>query len=157
MIFRLAKRALPVAIAAAALAGPASAATMSRAEASLLREMNSARAAYHLTPLRADGTLRRAARSHSADMLRRSYFAHGDFGSRMQRFHVAGSFAGENLAWGTGARAGAKVIVAEWLASPEHRKNLLRPGFRRVGLATLVGSFSGYAGASVVTADFAGT
>jgi uncharacterized protein YkwD len=156
MIFRLAKRSLPVAIAVAALAGPASAATMSPAEKSLLREMNHARTARHLAPLRADTTLRRAARSHSVDMLHRSYFAHGDFASRMHRFHIAGSFAGENLAWGVGARAAARTIVAEWLASPEHRKNLLRPGFSRVGLATLVGSFSGYAGATVVTADFAG-
>jgi uncharacterized protein YkwD len=156
MVFRRATRALPVALAFAVLAGPAAAATGSTAEASLLREMNKARAAYHLVPLRADTTLRNAARNHSTDMLRRGYFAHGDFAQRMQRFHVAGSFAGENLAWGVGARASAQTIVAEWLASPEHRKNLLRPGFRRIGLASLVGSFSGYAGATVVTADFAG-
>jgi uncharacterized protein YkwD len=90
-------------------------------------------------------------------MIRHSYFAHGDFGTRMRRFHVAGTFSGENLAWGVGTRAAARTIVAEWLASPEHRANLLRPGFRRVGVASLVGSFSGYAGAAVVTADFAGT
>jgi uncharacterized protein YkwD len=157
MVFRIATSALPVALAVAALAAPASAATRSTAEASLLREMNSARAAYHLAPLRADATLRRAARSHSADMLRRGYFAHGDFAQRMRRFRVAGTFSGENLAWGVGTRAAARTIVAEWLASPEHRANLLRPGFRRVGLASLVGSFSGYAGAVVVTADFAGS
>lgn len=146
-----------MAVAVAALAGPASAATFSsQAARSLLREMNTARSAQHLAPLRADATLQRAARSHSADMLRRRYFAHGDFALRMRRFHVAGSFAGENLAWGVGTRADAKTIVAEWLASPEHRANLLRPGFRRVGLATLVGPFSGYNGATVVTADFAG-
>jgi uncharacterized protein YkwD len=118
--------------------------------------MNAARTAHHLAPLRADATLQRAALSHSADMLRRRYFAHGDFSLRMRRFHVAGSLAGENLAWGVGARAAARTIVAEWLASPGHRENLLRPGFRRVGLATLVGPFSGYRGATVVTADFAG-
>jgi uncharacterized protein YkwD len=158
MLSRLATTALVVAIAVAALAGSASAATFSsRASASLLREMNNVRAARHLAPLRADATLQRAARSHSADMLRRKYFAHGDFALRMRRFHVAGSFSGENLAWGVGTRAAARTIVAEWLASPEHRANLLRPGFRRVGLATLVGSFSGYRGAVVVTADFAGT
>jgi uncharacterized protein YkwD len=152
-MLRIATTALTVAITAAVLAGSASAATSSSA---LLQEMNNARTARHLAPLRADTTLQRAARSHSADMLRRKYFAHGDFALRMRRFHVAGSFAGENLAWGVGARAAARTIVAEWLASPEHRANLLRPGFRRVGLATLVGSFSGHAGATVVTADFAG-
>ena len=157
MLFWIAKRVLPVAIAAAAVAGPAAGATFSpQAAASLLREMNTVRTAQHLAPLRADATLQRAARSHSADMLRRKYFAHGDFALRMRRFHVAGSFAGENLAWGVGERAAAKTIVADWLASPEHRANLLRPGFRRVGLAPLVGSFAGHAGATVVTADFAG-
>lgn len=156
MVFGLATRGLPVAIAVAALAGPASAASLSRSDASLLKEMNHARAAHHLAPLRADATLQRAARSHSVDMVRRAYFAHGDFALRMRRFDVAGSFAAENLAWGVGTRAAARTIVAEWLASPEHRANLLRPGFRRVGLGTLVGSFSGHAGATVVTADFAG-
>jgi uncharacterized protein YkwD len=157
VLFRIARIVLPAAAAVTALAGPASAATFSsRAADSLLREMNAARTAQHLAPLRADAKLQRAARSHSADMLRRRYFAHGDFALRMRRFHVAGSFSGENLAWGVGARAAAKAIVAEWLASPGHRENLLRPGFHRVGLAALVGTFSGYRGATVVTADFAG-
>jgi uncharacterized protein YkwD len=157
VLSRIATTAL-VAVAAAALAGSASSATFSsRAAASLLQEMNKARTAHQLAPLRADAALQRAARSHSADMVRRSYFAHGDFSLRMRRFHIAGSFSGENLAWGVGARAAARTIVAEWLASPGHRANLLRPGFRRVGLATLVGSFSGFRGATVVTADFAGT
>ncbi len=118
--------------------------------------MNAARTARHLAPLRADAALQRAARSHSADMLRRRYFAHGDFSLRMRRFHVAGSFSGENLAWAVGVRSVAKTIVAQWLASPGHRENLLRPAFSRVGLASVVGNFSGYRGATVVTADFAG-
>jgi uncharacterized protein YkwD len=46
--------------------------------------------------------------------------------------------------------------VAAWLASPEHRANLLRPSFRRVGLGDLAGTFQGYPGAQVVTADFVG-
>ena len=157
MLSRIATLLLPVAVAVTAFAGPASGATSSsRTANALLREMNAARTARHLAPLRTDATLQRAARSHSTDMLRRAYFSHGDFALRMRRFHVAGSFSGENLAWGVGARAAAKAIVAEWLASPGHRENLLRPGFRRVGLATVTGSFSGYAGATVVTADFAG-
>jgi uncharacterized protein YkwD len=41
-----------------------------------------------------------------------------------------------------------------WLASPGHRANLLRPGFRRLGLGIATGSFPGQAGATVVTADF---
>jgi uncharacterized protein YkwD len=141
---------------ALALAGPATAARTSPAQASLLNAMNRTRVAHHLAPLRFDATLTRAAAAHTADMLRRQYFAHGDFSLRMRRFHVAGRLAGENLAWGIGARAQAGTIVAEWLASSEHRANLLSPTFRRVGIATRIGTFAGYSGAAVVTADFAG-
>jgi uncharacterized protein YkwD len=41
-----------------------------------------------------------------------------------------------------------------WLTSPEHRANLLRRGFHRVGLGIAQGSFQGAAGATIVTADF---
>jgi len=118
--------------------------------------MNAARAAHGLRPLHLDGTLRTAARSHSVSMLRGNYFAHGDFPARMAAFHVHGPTAGENLAWGTGPYSTAHAIVQEWLASPEHRANLLRPGFARIGIGIVHGTFQGAPGAAVVTADFAG-
>jgi uncharacterized protein YkwD len=141
---------------ALALTGTASAAALTRPESSLLQELNRVRRTHGLVALRGDARLQRAARAHSAEMLRSGSFSHGDFALRMRRFGVRGSFAGENLAWGVGARAAAPTIVAEWLASPGHRANLLRPGFRRIGLGRLVGTFAGYSGAAVVTADFAG-
>jgi uncharacterized protein YkwD len=134
----------------------ASAASMSQAESSLLRAVNQTRAQYGLRPLRADGTLERAARAHSADMLRHHYFAHGAFMQRLRAFGARGPFVGENLAWGAGSYAAAATIVKEWLASPEHRANLLRPGFQRIGIGALRGSFQGYGGALVITADFGG-
>ena len=42
------------------------------------------------------------------------------------------------------------------MKSPPHRRNLLRPGFRRVGVGAMMATFSGASGARVVTADFAG-
>jgi uncharacterized protein YkwD len=74
----------------------------------------------------------------------------------MLQFDVSFNTAGENLAWGTGSLGGAHAIVAAWLASPEHRANLLRPSFRRVGVGDVAGTFQGHSGAHVVTADFAG-
>ena len=140
-----------------ALVGTATAtAAPTRSESALLREMNRVRAQHGLGLLRPDTHLERAARSHSREMLASNVFAHGPFGSRMAQFAVTGRLAGENLAWGTGTRGTARGIVAAWLASPEHRANLLRPSFARVGLADLVGSFQGSLGAHVVTADFAG-
>ena len=143
--------------AALALVLPASAlAGMSRSETSLLREMNRVRAEHHLGPLRFDTHLQRAARAHSREMLGNGVFEHGAFGSRMLQFDVTGRLAGENLAWGTGVRGTPQGIVVAWLNSPEHRANLLRPTFSRVGIANLVGTFQGHSSAHVVTADFAG-
>ena len=150
------RRILVLAAAALVLAPTASAAGLTRSEGSILREMNRVRAAHGLKALRFDPRLERAARFHSQEMLGTDTFEHGAFGTRMSTFSVRGSFAGENLAWGVGSRATARGIVAGWLASPLHRANLLRPGFRRVGVGALVGSFSGYDAATVVTADFAG-
>ncbi len=140
-----------------ALVLPATAlAGMSQTETSLLREMNRVRAQHHLAPLRFDAHLQRAARAHSQEMIGNGVFQHGAFGSRMLQFDVIGRLAGENLAWGTGFRGTPQGIVTAWLNSPEHRANLLRPSFTRVGIGNLVATFQGYSGAHVVTADFAG-
>jgi uncharacterized protein YkwD len=139
-----------------ALAPGAVAAPASSSEAGVLAAVNAARTAHGLGPLRLDLTLRSAARSHSADMLRRNYFAHGAFATRMAAFHVQGRQAGENLAWGSGPYGRAGAMIREWLASPEHRANLLSPVYSRIGIGLVRGSFQGTAGATVVTADFAG-
>jgi uncharacterized protein YkwD len=144
-------------IPATVLAGATQAtAGMSRNESTLLRTMNRVRAQHGLGQLRPDLHLERAARSHSREMIATNAFEHGAFGARMTHFDVHGRLAGENLAWGIGYRATPRAIVAAWLASPEHRANLLRPSFRRVGIGNLVGAFQGNPGATVVTADFAG-
>jgi uncharacterized protein YkwD len=146
-----------VAFAALVLILPATAAAApSKKETSILHEMNRVRTAHGLGPLRVDGHLERAARAHSGAMVSTNTFSHGAFGVRMRQFDVTGSIAGENLAWGTGSRGAARGIVAAWLASPEHRANLLRPSFVRVGVGDRPGSFLGHRGAHVVTADFAG-
>ena len=139
-------------------AGPTTAApTMSSGERAVLAEMNRVRAQHGLAGLRFDATLHRAARSHTRSMLASNVFTHGDFAARMKRFGARGPLLGENLAWGNGENARAAAIVRMWLNSAPHRANLLRPGFRRVGVGALVGTFSGAAGARIVTADFAGS
>jgi len=136
---------------------PASfAAHRSTTSVSLLQAVNAARRAYGLRPLRFDPSLTEAAQAHSSDMLRRDYFAHGNFPGRMAAFHVGGRTAGENLAWGSGPYSRAAEVVQEWLASPEHRANLLRRGFSRIGIGLARGTFLGTGGATIVTADFAG-
>jgi uncharacterized protein YkwD len=135
----------------------AGAATLAPHSASdLLAAMNRARLSHGLRPLRFDPRLQTAARAHSREMLRYDYFGHGAFGRRLSSFRVSGPFVGENLAWGKGFYRRAGVIVDEWLRSPEHRANLLRPGFHRVGVGSLTGRFGGQSNVLVVTADFAG-
>jgi uncharacterized protein YkwD len=141
---------LLLATAASASAG------LNSTETSLLRAINQTRAAHGLAAVRLDGTLERAARAHSVDMLAQSYFAHGAFAHRMQAFGARGPFLGENLAWGSGSNAAPGAVLNEWLASPEHRANLLHPGFRRIGIGAVAGSFQGESDAVVITADFAG-
>ena len=139
-----------------ALLSPASTSGQNSEELALLSEMNRVRAAHGAPPLRVDRRLERAARAHSSDMLRRGYFSHGAFARRLVGFGARGPAVGENLAWGVGSGSSAQAIVNAWLASPRHRANLLRRGFRRVGLGRLVGTFAGNGGAAVITADFEG-
>jgi uncharacterized protein YkwD len=141
-----------VALPAAASAAP----TLSSPETALLRQINSVRVSHGLQPLSFDPALTRAARAHTRAMAAAGVFRHGAFRTRMLAFRVAGPFLGENLAWGSGGYGTPQGIVRAWLASPAHRRNLLHPGFRRIGLGELHTSFRGAASANVVTADFAG-
>ena len=133
----------------------ASAATVQQAtnQTSLLQAVNAARIEHGLLPLRLDSGLDQAAEAHTLDMLANHYFGHGDFGSRMVALGLNGNL-GENLAWGTGRYARARSIVHMWLTSAEHRANVLRPEFRRIGFGVATGPFQGRHDAIVVTADF---
>ncbi len=117
--------------------------------------MNQARAAHGVQPLRTDGRLERAARSHSSKMLRVGVFFHGAFNARIRSVGIRAPHVGENLAWGVG-RPQARAIVRMWLASPLHRRNLLDGGYRLVGVGALHGRFEGRHGVVMITTDFAG-
>lgn len=130
---------------------------MTQSERTLLAAVNDVRGAHNLRPLQVDKTLVRAARDYSATLIRRDVFTHGSLGPRLSRYGVRGPTYGENLAWGKGGAATARGIVRGWMASPGHRANLLRPGWTRIGIGSRTGTFQGYGGATVVTADFAGS
>ena len=129
---------------------------LNQSERSLLSVVNEVRGNHGLRPLKIDPALARAARSYTATMIRSDVFTHGDMYGRLVQSGARGPMYGENLAWGTGAYATARRFVSGWMASPGLRANLLRPGWRRIGLGALKGNFLGYGGATVVTADFAG-
>jgi uncharacterized protein YkwD len=138
------------------LCGKAQSASLTQREASLLSVMNEVRGSYGLRPLKIDPRLERVSRAHSRRMLQVQSLFHGNFVQRIRRSGVRAPRIGENLAWATGPLASARTIVNMWLASPEHRANLLHGGYRTVGVGVRSGTFEGYAGAALVTTDFAG-
>jgi uncharacterized protein YkwD len=135
-----------------------SGAASSRAtQAQVLVLFNQQRAAHGLQPLTIDAKLTRAADSHSDDMLRRGYFAHdgpqGKWDVRIRRY-VRRTLIGEILSQGAGQYATPAGMVTAWMHSPEHRRIILTPGLRLVGLGVATGTYHGRDGVAMATADF---
>jgi uncharacterized protein YkwD len=122
-------------------------------ETALVLKINALRARYGRRRLAASGALVRVARAFGRQMLAGGYFDHRRFERRLAGL----SAAGENLAWFVGP-ASADRAVALWLASPPHRRNLLSPVWRRVGIGAVHGLASGgvygYGPVTVIVADF---
>jgi len=129
-----------------------------RMERAVVRAINRHRARAGLRRVRAARPLARAADFHSREMLAGNYFAHtslngGSFSTRIHRYTGARA-VGETLAWVTGCRHAAGMVVSMWMHSPPHRAILLSPAFDRVGVARRAGHMGGHR-ACVVTGDFA--
>ena len=124
---------------------------------SVLRLQNRQRRAHGLRPLRASGKLRRAAKRHARDMVRRHYFGHVSFGGRtvMHRVRRTGYgrrfSAGENIFYAVSSRPSPAKVVAAWMASPPHRHQMLNPGWREAGIGLKMRPpFGGRGGVTVV-------
>jgi uncharacterized protein YkwD len=123
----------------------------------LLRLHNAERRRHGLPALRTSRKLRRAARKHARDMVRRHYFGHVSFGGRNVVDRVAstrygrrtGFLAQENLFWWSRKRSAAAVLGA-WLGSPAHRANVLHGGVRQFGVGVVRRSPFGGGGVTVV-------
>jgi uncharacterized protein YkwD len=108
-------------------------------ETRLLAEVNAVRARYHLIPLRRSPDLDRVAIRHSVDMARRNYMSHhSPEGTnpvdRITRSGLSGfTLAAENLGK-TNRPDPNREIIDNWLASPDHRRNLLTPPFNTTGI-----------------------
>ena len=126
--------------------------------------INAERRTRGLRILRSSRRLSKAARRHSRDMARRHYFSHTSpggttFPERILRAgYLRGAndwFVGENLAWGTRARGTARGVLRVWMTSPSHRRVLLTPSFRDVGLGVEWGvPDRQLAGGATYTVDF---
>ena len=120
-----------------------------RLENSITCLINEQRTSFGLDPVQPNGTLRRAALSHSNEMVDESYFEHTSPSGLtfIQRIESAGYMrgarawiVGENLVWGSGALSSPGALVTAWMNSPPHRENLLKARFREIGVAAVSGT-----------------
>lgn len=94
--------------------------------------------------------LERSASAYSTQMVEDRFFAHqGPDGrgivdrirTRTDYLVRAASWSvGENLAWGSGRQATPREIMRAWMNSPGHKRNILTPGFRHVGIGVVLGA-----------------
>jgi len=159
--------------AAATLLAPAAGAAPRRAhvaltplESGVLVDINDFRRSHHLQPLRLSPSLSAAAREHTVQMAQDGYFAHESedgsaFWRRIQSFYPASPWSywsvGENLLWSSPDVTPARALQM-WLASPEHRANLMNPRWQEIGVAAVheaaaPGVYDGR-DVTIVTTDF---
>lgn len=98
------------------------------------------------TSLSENAILDKAALAKAHDILVNQYFAHtspAGVGVTQLAKSVGYTYVliGENLA--RGDFADGKALVDAWMASPEHRANILKPGYREIGIAVIKGVYQG--------------
>lgn len=112
-----------------------------RVAAEMLSRVNDARRQAGLAPLAANPLLDQISRQHAEDMLARSYFSH----------RTPEGKGPSDRAWDGGYRSGVGEILVEqrfspkealdaWLNSPGHRKIILDPNCRELGLGLAIGA-----------------
>jgi uncharacterized protein YkwD len=135
-------------------------------EDDVLAAINELRTSNGLSELRLNTALSLAALGHSQSMARRGFFSHDGYNGapfwtrikpryRPQRGNFWG--VGENMVWSS-PDLSADEAIQMWLDSPPHRKNLLTPAWREVGLGAVhaLGAPGVYQGldVTILTADF---
>jgi uncharacterized protein YkwD len=133
-------------------------------ETEILTALNAKRRARGLAPLRLSRPLSTAADGHSQSMATYGYFAHESRDGRgllerVRPHYGRGSrwLAGENLLWST-PTVEASEALQMWMDSPGHRRNMLAPRWREIGLSAVsVPAAPGVFGGRrvvLITADF---
>ena len=118
---------------------------LEKAEDIIFDLTNEMRKQNGLPKLKKDDILRETSRQHSADMLARNFFSHGNpdgLGSD-DRIHITHrtliGLTGENISTNSGydvhnAREQAEFIVDGWMNSPGHRANILDDEYTHLGV-----------------------
>ena len=113
-------------------------------EAAGILMLNLIRIRVGIQPLAIDLKLGDASRDHSKDMRTLGFFAHespvSGKTSPWDRAKLAGTSAsGENIFYG---RSDHNSAIMAWWYSPGHFKNMMNPGFRRIGLGRVEGHWT---------------
>jgi uncharacterized protein YkwD len=142
--------------------------TIATAASATLCLLNRERTQRGLKPLKTERNLTKAALAHSQDMVSRTFFEHESPNGRTPfdrilatRYVPRGASwtLGENIGWGTESLAQPIALVKAWMNSPGHRRNILNPRFREIGIGIVPGvpvrdrGLDGQAGATYTT-DF---
>jgi uncharacterized protein YkwD len=109
-------------------------------EVAMLAQINAARAAAGLAPVRVATTLQSASTVYARTIIAHDRFAHALGFQRGTGFR----WVGEILAMCPHGRADIGAVIRAWLASPEHRPILLGGQFGWAGVAFARGSMGGH-------------
>ena len=118
---------------------------LGRVRAEMLARVDAERRKAGALPLKPDSRLDQAAQRHAEDMLARAYFAHASpEGKTVRERATAAGYAwrsiGENIAEG---QLTIGEVMDTWMHSPGHRRNILDPGFRELGVGLAFGKGGG--------------
>ena len=140
--------------------------TIPELQTQVLAAINDLRQSRGLRELQLSGALSLAALGHSQSMAQHGYFSHAGyngspFWTRIKPKYrpQPGSYwgVGENMVWAA-PDLSAHQAIEMWLNSPPHRKNLLTPAWREVGLGAVraLGAPGVYDNldVAILTADF---
>jgi uncharacterized protein YkwD len=109
----------------------------------MLARVNEARKSAGAPPLTLEPRLEQAAQAHAEDKLVRSFYAHQTPEGKMPRDRAEGvgyhgRLVAENIAAGS---LSVETVLSGWLLSSGHRRNLLDPALRHLGVGLAVGPF----------------
>ncbi|MDO9408345.1 CAP domain-containing protein [Patulibacter sp.] len=121
-----------------------------KAEAAVLCLVNERRTSAGLKSLTASSGAATAAQRHTNDMVRRRYFDHRSPGGstvadRVNATGLRWSALGENIAVGQRTPA---AVMRGWMKSPGHRANIMKAGFRVLGVGVSPKGTRGYSGST---------
>lgn len=113
---------------------------------SIIRQTNDLRAERNIGVLTTNSILNRIAQKRLEDMLQNRYFGHTsptgeDVAGMAGLLNYRYAFIGENLAKGN--FDSTVDLVSSWMKSPAHRKNLLSPDYRDIGVAVALERIAG--------------